>query len=519
MFKVNKYLFLLLLSCAANAQLNDSINLSKNEHFAEVKSFVWENPMIIKQLNLRNYTKTSVNIDFKDLNIKRQQTPEEVLNYNFSSEGLYHFSDKVSVFGDFSFTKQNEKNFGYNLSSNRTENQMVLPTNYYYSPKKADWTNQFYAFNGGIVYDITEALAIGAKAKYRNETLARKSDPRPKITSNEMGFDGFIAYTLGKHTLQVGGLYNQKDELTTIYFENTFLNPSSDPLYYIKLATGYGYNIYDNTYNKFNNVDLTKGFNAGYTFKSDTQAFSVFYEYSKSMNNFYQKNEFSSNSNTPIQTEENVRYKLRTLSNKINALYIKSFGKDQLIANAKINFSKQANFNTRTFIQNYQLKNQNLTLNVNYLKDSQTDSKTAFGTNIILDNLTAKDLLGMTNKQINSLEFSIFANKEFRLNKNNKLFAHLEAGTYQLLKNELDYKAITQDQDFANNVIIHDHIYDGTSKLLTKAKLYYDIQLRKGKTLRINIDYQNLSALKNNKQEQQINGTNHYINTGISIFY
>ena len=106
MFKFNKYLFLLLLSCAANAQLNDSINLSKNEHFAEVKSFVWENPMIIKQLYLKNYTKTSVNIDFKDLNIKRQQTPEEVLNYNFSSEGLYHFSDKVSVFGDFSFTKQ-----------------------------------------------------------------------------------------------------------------------------------------------------------------------------------------------------------------------------------------------------------------------------------------------------------------------------------------------------------------------------------------------------------------------------
>ena len=519
MFKVNKYLFILLLSCAANAQLNDSINLSKNEHFAEVKSYVWDNPIIIKNLNLKNYTKTSVNIDFKDLNIKRQQTPEEVLNYNFSSEGLYHFSDQVTVFGDFNFTKQNEKNFGYNLSSNRTEDQMILPTNYYYSPKKADWTNQFYAFTGGIIYDITNAFAIGAKVKYRNEAFARKSDPRPKITSNEMGFDGYAAYTLGKSTLQVGGLYNQKDELTTIYYENTYLNPSSDSLYYIKLATGYGFNIYDNTYQKFNNVNTTKGFNLGYTFKTNSQSLSLFYQYAKSMNNFYQKNEFSSGSNTPVQNEENVRYKLRTLSNKINALYIKSFEKDQLIASAQVNFSKQANFNTRTFIQNYQLKNQNLNLNVNYLKDSQSDLKTAFGGQIFIDNLTAIDLLGSTNKQINSLQFSIFANKEFRLNKNNKLFAHLEVGTYQLLKNELDYKAITQDQDFANKVIIHDHIYDGTSKLLSKVKLYYDVQLKKGKTLRVNIDYQNLSALKNNKQEQQINGTNHYINTGVSIFY
>ena len=191
MFKLNKYLFLLFVSCVANAQLNDSINLSKNEHFAEVKSFVWENPIIINQLNLKNYTKTSVNIDFKDLNIKRQQTPEEVLNYNFTSEGLYHFSDKVKVFGDFNFTKQNEKNFGY------------------YSPKKANWSNQFYAFTGGIVYDITDAIAIGAKAKYRNESFARKSDPRPKITSSEMGIDAFLAYTLGKSTLQFGGLYKQ----------------------------------------------------------------------------------------------------------------------------------------------------------------------------------------------------------------------------------------------------------------------------------------------------------------------
>lgn len=519
MFKANKYLSILLLGCAANAQLNDSITLSKNEHFAEVKSYIWENPMIINQLNLKNYTKTSVNLDFKDLNIKRQQTPEEVLNYNFSSEGLYHFSDKIKVFGDFNFTKQNEKNFGYNLSSNRTEDQMILPTNYYYAPKKADWTNQFYAFTGGIVYDITNAFAIGAKAKYRNESFARKSDPRPKITSNEMGFDGYLSYTLGKSSLQVGGLYNVKDELTTIYYENTYLNPSSDSLYYIKFATGYGYNIYDNTYNKFNNVNTTKGFNLGYTFKTNSQLFSLFYEYSKSMNNFYQKNEFSSNNNTPLQTEENVRYKLRTIAHKINGLYIKNFEKDQLIVSAKINLAKQNNFNTRTYTQNYQLKNQNLKLYVNYLKDSHSDSKTGFGTNIILDNLTAKDLLGVTNKQINSVEFSIFANKEFRLNKNNKLFAHIEAGTYQLIKNQLDYKAITQDQDFANKVIIHDHIYDGTSKLLTKAKLYYDVQLKKGKTLRVNIDYQNLTALKNNKQEQQINGTNHYINTGVSIFY
>lgn len=519
MFKLNKYLFLLFVSCVANAQLNDSINLSKNEHFAEVKSFVWENPIIINQLNLKNYTKTSVNIDFKDLNIKRQQTPEEVLNYNFTSEGLYHFSEKVKVFGDFNFTKQNEKNFGYNLSSYRTEDQMILPTNYYYSPKKANWSNQFYAFTGGIVYDITDAFAIGAKAKYRNESFARKSDPRPKITSSEMGIDAFLAYTLGKSTLQFGGLYKQKDELTSIYFENTFLNPSSDSLYYIKFATGYGYNIYDNTYNKFNNVNTTKGFNLGYSFKSNSTFLNFFYQYSKSMNNFYQKNEFTSNNNTPLQTEENVRFKLRNITHKANLLYIQNFKNDQLIASLKVNFEKQNNFNTRTFTQNFQLKNQKINLNVNYLIDAQSDSKSAFGTNIELNNLTAKDLLGVTNKHINSIEFSIFANKEFRLNKNNKLFAHLEIGTYQLLKNNLDYRAITQDQDFANKVIIHDHIYDGTSKLITKGKLYYDIQLKKGKMLRINLDYQNLSALKNNKQENQINGSNHYINTGVSIFY
>lgn len=519
MFKFNKYLFLLLLSCAANAQFNDSINLSKSEHFSEVKTFYWENPILLNNLKLKNYTKTSVNVDFKDLNIKRAQTAEEILNYNFSSEGIYNFNEKIKVFGDFKFTKQNEKNFGYNLSSSRTEDEMVLPANYFYSAKKADWSNQKYAFTGGLAYNVINHLTIGAKINYRNESFARKSDPRPEISSNAIDFDGYLSYNVGKSTVQIGGLFKIKDELTSMYYEDTYLNPSSDSLYYIKLSSGYGYNIYDNTYNKFSNVIKTNGFNLGYNFLDEKQSISLVYEYSKAMNNFYRKNDISSSSNTPIQSEENVRYKLRILTHKIGALYIKSFDKDKLLINGKINLSKNDNFNTTTLTQNFQLKKQNFSLNVNYLKNSQQDSPTSLGTNIVIENLTAKDLLGSTNKLINSLEFSIFANKEFRLNKNNKLVAHLEVGTYQLLKNELDYKAITQDQDFANQVIIPDHIYDGTNKLMSKAKLYYDINLKKGKTLRINIDYENLSALNNKKQVQQINGNNHYLNTGVSIFY
>lgn len=519
MFKLNKYLFLLLLSCAANAQFSDSLNLSRKEYFNEVNSFFWENPVLLRNLKLSNYTKTSVNVDFKDLNIKRTQTAEEILNYNFSSEGIYNFNEKVRVFGDFNFTKQNEKNFGYNLSSNRTETEMLLPANYFYSPKKADWTNQKYNFTGGLNYNITEAFSIGGKIKYSNESFARKSDPRPEISSNAINLNGYLGYTFGKNTIQLGGLYKTKDELTSLYYENKYLNPSNDSLYYIKFASGYGYNIIDNTFNKFSNFTKTQGFNVGYNFLGTNNSLSLGYEYSKTMNNFYRKNDNSSSNNTPIHEDENVRYKLRTLSNKITGLYIKNYENDQLFISTKIIFNKQENFNTTTLSQNYQLKNQKYFLNVNYLKNSQNETKTTFGSNIMLENLNAKDLLGSTDKVINSLEFTIFANKEFRLNKNNKLFAQIEAGSYQLLKNELNYRAITQDQDFAQNVIQKDHIYDGTNKLISKIKIYYDIDLNKGKTLRFNMDYENLSALNNKKQVQQINGSSHYINTGISIFY
>ena len=506
----------ILLGWEMFSQSNDSIYIPKKIDTDIFKELQWLSPIHAQRLPIANYTISGVDLQFVNQNIKRVQTADKTQNYQFITEGVYRINEKIKVFGDFSFNKQIEKGIAYNLSSQRTQNQFLLSPNYYYSRAKGDWDNQFYQFTGGGSYAITPNLFLGLRVDYQNLLMARNIDPRPKNTGNDMQYMLQLGYQWKEHMASLSFSQRIFKEENQIYYENKTLNTARDPEYYIRFSSGYGFNIYNENFSVYLNKLTSNKFGLDYSYSNSNHFFSLHYFYTKGDQPYYMRNDDSGTNTRPLEEDKYIRYNHFFKTHKMYSFY--KHNKQTFPISVFVSFENTQgnNYIATTNSTNALFKTSNFELVAMY------DSKRFFdhfGIDIKNQTINVKDYLGSTDKKNSTLDLSIFAQKDFPI-KNNKLYTHLGLGVIMPLENQLHYNAVSQDQDFANHVILKDNIFDGTTKFKSSVILGYDLALPKKNTLRIKANYQLLQGKSNENQlDYQIKGTNHFYGLGLMIVY
>ncbi len=513
------FYFILLVSCAVQAQLTDSLSVPQNVFYNDIRQQFWKNPLFYTTQHLNDFTLTQIEFSQKNLNLKRVQTADKTTQYRFSTQGIYNVKPRLRLFGGFTFDKSSEKGLGYNFSSQRTENQNVLSPNYFFAPRKGNWDNQEYNLDGGFAYQFDNNILLGGKALYKNGKNYRTNDPRPEIELSNYGGEIQTGYHFRNHSLIVFAGMSKKTETDNITYVNDAANAPAYPETFTRFSSGYGRIIFNSSYNRyiFNTIDKNLGF--GYQYQNNRNSWNASYRYNKSMESFYGKN---ARGYVYIDDElKQFMYRVISHTTDLNYFY------DGVDKDYKLRFSyekqKGDNFSVRENGQNYRMNLDIFSFNSGVIKKDKNRVVYSFefGANYMRHKYV--DLLGSTDKRLNTLELSAAFNKDLLSKEKNTLNLALGLQHYQALDESLLFIPIsTSNLSFADNVIQPDQAYDATSKLRSNIMLQYQYSLSKTKKLRIFANYNTLVAIGDQYKTYTTDYNTKestYFNTGISIIY
>ncbi len=513
------FYFILLVSCAVQAQLTDSLSVPQNVFYNDIRQQFWKNPLFYTTQHLNDFTLTQIEFSQKNLNLKRVQTADKTTQYRFSTQGIYNVKPRLRLFGGFTFDKSSEKGLGYNFSSQRTENQNVLSPNYFFAPRKGNWDNQEYNLDGGLAYQFDNNILLGAKAFYKNGKNYRTNDPRPEIELSHYGGEIQTGYHFRNNSLIVFAGMAKKTETDNITYVNDAANAPAYPETFTRFSSGYGRIIFNSSYTRyiFNTIDKNFGF--GYQYQNNRNSWNATYRYNKSLESFYGRNVRGY-----VYIDDALKqfmYRVVSHTTDLNYFY------DGTENDYKIRFGyekqKGDNFSVVENGQNYRMNLDIFSFNSGVIKKDKKRVvySLEFGANYMRHKYV--DLLGSTDKRLNTLELSASFTKDLLSKEKNTLNLALGIQHYQALDESLLFIPISSSNlSFADNVIKPDQAYDATSKLRSNIMLQYQYSLSKTKKLRIFADYNTLVAIGDQYKTYTTDyntTTSTYFNTGISIIY
>lgn len=507
----------------ASAQLNDSIFIPRNQFYYNQLERIWDNPIQFSKQKFSDFTETELRATVKELNMKRVQTAESSSEFGFKTQGIYNISEKLRLLGSFDYQFLTEKNLGYNLTTDRTEDQFVLNPNYLFVPKKANWETQTYHLKGGLSYQIWKGLELGALVDYKNLSSYRKSDPRPEIKTADYSGKIFAGYRLGKHQLSVFGGLGRKTETYDILSVNETMNAPSNPEYYVRFSNGYGRQIYFPSYTDYSYRTVDKNFGGGYSFETLKNFFNINFTYSKSMQDLFgntgERDGRTSGYTYFDESLEKMKYRLVTY--KTDANYWHKGDKMDFTSNVNFQSITGDNYNNAEFGQNYRMTLDKLSsVSSMILKD---DQKIKFGATVeaVYNDFSAIDLLGVTYKYVKSLHLNIKFNKDIFYRDTQKVNLEVGAMSYFPVSESLKYTPASSNTLLYDQVIKNDHEFDSTSKLGPQLGLQLYQKVSAKTNLKIFTNFATLFPLnKRFEQNTGYNGNpNLYFNAGISLFY
>ncbi|WP_306351947.1 DUF6850 family outer membrane beta-barrel protein [Flavobacterium sp. '19STA2R22 D10 B1'] len=510
--------FILLISCALQAQLTDSLSIKENSFYNDVQVNLWKNPLFYTSQYINDFTLTQIDFKEKKLALKRVQTAEKTQEYTFSTQGVFNINPRLRLFGEFVFNRTNEYDLGYNFTTKRTENQNVLSPNYFYAPKKGNWEIQNYNLNGGFSYQFENNLLLGATVFYKNGKSFRTIDPRPEIISIDYGGEIHFGYTYQKHSIYTSIGISKRTENQGILYVNEYQNAPVYPETFTRFSSGYGRVIFNSSYTKylFNTID--KNFGLGYQYKEGRNSINMAYQYNKSMESTYRRN----NKGYIYVANELKQFMYRIVSHTAQLNYFHDGNEIDYKMSLDYDRQKGDNYSVIENGQNYRMNLDRFTFNSGIIK--KIDHRVLYSFELQASYIKHKyiDLLGSTDKRLSTLEIEASFNKDIFLHKKNKLNLEFSVAHYSALDEKLKIVPLTANTSFSDNVIIPDHAYDVTSKLRSSMMAQYFYNLSKTKTLRFFANYSTLVALGDQYKNYATpfnTKESTYLNAGISIIY
>lgn len=519
MMKIKVYLMLFFsLSFSwVSAQLVDSIFIPNHQYNEFLLHKIWENPTSFSALKLQDFTQTSLTYTRQENHLKRVQTAEEVNTMMFSSNGIFQINPQLKLLGDFNYQFSTEKNIGYVLSNQRTDNFYVLNPNYLFTKKASNWEKQNYALKGGAIYQIKN-FDFGIITTYGNQSAFRKSDPRPEINTAEYSGKILAGYTYKNHQISAfGGARTQKDN-HQVMAVNEYINAPANDEYFVRFSNGYGRHIYFNSFSKFLYKTDSKTFGGGYRFQNNNSAFFANYHYQKSMENLFAKD-----ANGQVFFDENlVAYKYRLITHHADFSYLHQKNEHLFYSEIALNSITGDNYNAIEQGQNYRMTLDEASFRSIYQKTEGKKVKLGLTTQITLQDFSATDLLGVTEKKVKNLSLNIKASKDLYYSPDTKLNLETGINAYFPINSSLSYTKVSSTNVIYEGVIKNDQAYDDTSKIGPEIGVYFYKKINKKNHIKIFTQLNSVIALSNHYQDTIINynkKSNFVLSSGISLFY
>lgn len=474
------------------AQSLDTISLRSNGFYRSIEQELTQTPLLYTSLNLADYTQTQLDLQTEDLAFKRVQTAEKKQQYNFSTQGIFNIDPSLRLFGAIRFSKTEEENLGYTLSSERTQYQEVLTPNYFIAPQKGNWTNQHYHLQAGATKTIRNRYLLGATIHYTNEKFIRTVDPRPQITSHDLGGKLHAGYQLNQHRVYGYAGLQQKTETGSISYVNQWLNAPVYPATYTRFSSGYGRLLYSNTYSSHIFRTLYQQLGLGYQYQKDNQIINANYYYQKSMKDLYARNV-----NGNVFIDKNlITHKYRTLTYGANVNYIRLQNQWSYKAQLRLKTVTGDNFSVIEQGRNYHSTQDQIGATFGFLKRAD-QQRIAIRAEIYTDYHQNRytDLLGFTDKKINSLLTGCVIGSDLYRKGAHRLYVETDWAFYQALDEGLIYNATSSASYFDQGVLYPDHAYDVSSRLQGGLQANYFVQLSNQRELGLFARYYGQTAV------------------------
>lgn len=470
---------LILVSGFAFGQLSDSISVTDNSTLEYFDTQIWKNPLQQNAIQLKDYTAVTLKYTSIDLAVRRAQTAESISDVGFETKGLYQYTHELKLFGSFGYDFIAEKDVAFNLSDRRTEEDFVLNPNYLFVPKKSNWEMQKYQIRGGASYTPGN-LSFAATIDYRNQNSYRKTDPRPQISTADYTGKIFAGYQMGNHQISAFGGYGRTTENNDVMAVNEFINSPSNPDYFVRFSNGYGRVVYFPSFSDFLYRTTLKNYGAGYRYQKSNVHLSLNYSHHKTMENIYVK----SGQNQVYIDKSLETMKYREITHEIFGSAVYTAGTATFMADFGAEFVTGDNFNNQEQGQNYRKTLDRYFADFSYLQKSFSGKYRGLTLESQLNHFSGRDLLGVTDKKVQSLDLGLNAQSDLYRNGNRNVNARLGIHHYFPILTELNYAQATSNTMFYNNVMLHDHYYDLVSKTGISAEISFTDRIRKNTSWR-----------------------------------
>lgn len=499
-----------------SAQTNDSIHIPTNSLYNAQFEKIWDNPIQYSQFKVKDFTETELSATIKELTLKRAQTAEKSNIFAFKTQGIFNISENLRLLGGFDYQFVSEQDLGYNLTSERTEDQFVMNPHYIFAPKKANWESQKYRVIGGLSYNYSN-FDFGLTVDYKNNNSFRKSDPRPAINTADYSGKAFLGYHLKKHQISIFGGLGRKTDSYDLDFVNDQNNSPANEDYFVRFSDGYGRLLHFVSYSNFGYKTISGNAGAGYAYRGEKNLFTINYSYSKSMETLFGK---SANGYTFFdESLEQMKYRVKNYQTDANYWY--KGNSIQYFGNLNFQSITGDNYSLTELGQNYRMTLDRLSLHQSLLWKDQDKTILGLGLQTIFSDFSARDLLGVTNKYVKSLDINVSANKDILKNDKQRVNILVGAKSYFPISESLEYQAASSTNLFYDNVIKNDYYYDKTSKLGPQIGLQFFQRISNKTDLKIFTNFATLFPL-NSVMDENVNyngNPNMIFNTGISLYY
>lgn len=484
-------------SACALAQVKDTLLIPQSPLHENYSQVLEQNPLQGANLKLSNYTETTISHSVMDAGLKRVQTPEKTTKYGFNAKGIYNANENLRLFAKFQYEHLQEKNMGYNLSSRRTDKDLVLNPNYLFVPKVSDWETQNYDLSGGASFKV-QNLRFGADAFYTAQSSYRKSDPRPAVLSADYGATLHAGYQFNAHLVTLHAGLGRTTENNEVMAVNEYINAPAYPDTYVRFSNGYGRVINFSSYSDFLYQTDHFNFGAGYQFSRDESQLNLNYNYQYDLEKIYGKD---ANSQVYLDPEL-LQMKYRTRTHKFTGSYLTHWKKQNILAQFGALSKTGDNYNKVEGGQNYRMTSDKFYLYVQSTAQNKKGLQYGFRFKNDFHFFRAQDLLGTTDKRSDSWTLSLSGLKELYQNEKSTLSLELGVKQYLSLGNTLLYTATSSSTLFYDHVIKPDSLYDGLNKTGAFVEISFLGKLKKSSHYKI---FANFEGLFKNENSVELN--------------
>lgn len=501
------------------SRAQDSIIITNHLIDLQVKNQIFKYPVNYTNQYIKDFTFSELSYEYQKNEFARKQVAHEINTYQFKAQGYYTTKSKWKLFGNLSLKKFDEKDLGWVLSNDRSEEQEVILPHYFYVPRKANWTSQEYDVNGGISKNITSRTAIAAKLLYNTGKYSRNLDPRPEIILRKLGGELQLGYQLKeKHKVFALVDYSREDKDFTYKYKDTHSNVEANPETYLRFNSGYGRIINPFRSNYFGGLrfvykETQNKIGLGYNFNNRNTTLNALFYHQKTNNILY---------TSVFSTGDQERLLLETTSNNVEIFAFHKWNKQEIKSTLKLNKSDSRNFDAKNNGYNY--KNDLNSINWLNSLSQKTNSKIDYllGFDLLFQQNHYSDIMASNDIEINSLSTGIFGSKDFAFAKS-KLNTTVSFNMYFPLPSKLEYYDTSggTNASFLNEVIIYDYAVSTTNYFAPALRLEYSYPVKNNKTVVFFTNLKEKIALKKQTDYPVSINTNttYWVQMGVQLNY